>query len=101
MSTRWTEKHSAVLAVLEFYDPIRQVLLELSDLPEEPTESRRKATSLYSVLTSRKFCIKLCILEHVMSILSQWRIFLPAKRNINFIDFRCPFFSVYFEAFYL
>ena len=72
--TRWAEKHSAVLAVSELYDPIRQVLLELSDLPEEPTESRRKATSLYSVMTSSKFCIALCILEHVMahtSILSQ------------------------------
>ena len=33
--TRWTEKHSAVLAVSELYDPIREVLLELSDLPEE------------------------------------------------------------------
>ena len=46
-------------------------LLELSDLPEKPTESRRKATSLYSVKTSSK---ALCILEHVMahaSILSQ------------------------------
>ena len=72
--TRWTEKHSAVLAVLKLYDPIRNVLLELSDLSEEPTESRRKATLLYSVMTSSKFCIALCILEHVVahtSILSQ------------------------------
>ena len=39
----------AVLAVLElYYDPI-QVLLELSDLPEEPTKSLCKATSLYSI----------------------------------------------------
>ena len=44
--THWTEKHSAVLAVSELYDPIRQVLLELSDLPEELTESRCKATSV-------------------------------------------------------
>ena len=50
--TRWTEKHSAVLAVSELYDPIRHVLLKLSDLPEEPTESCRKATSLYSIMTS-------------------------------------------------
>ena len=71
--TRWTEKHSAVLAVSELYDPI-QVLLELSDLPEEQTESRRKAISLYSVMTSSKFCIALCIPEHITahtSILSQ------------------------------
>ena len=63
-----------MLAVLELYDPIRQVLLELSELPEELTELRRKATSLYSVMTSNKFCIALCILEHVMaqkSVLSQ------------------------------
>ena len=63
-----------VLAVSKLYDPIRQVLLELNDLSEEPTESRHKATSLYSVLTSSKFCIALCILEHVLahtSILSQ------------------------------
>ena len=45
--TRWTEKHSAVLAVSELYDQIRQVLLELNDLPEEPRESRRKATNLF------------------------------------------------------
>ena len=72
--TRSTKKHSAVLTVSEFYDPIRQVLLELSNLPEEPTESRRKATSLYSVMTSSKFGIALCILEDVMEhtlILSQ------------------------------
>ena len=62
--TRWTEKHSSVLAVSELYDSI---LLELSDLPEEPSESRRKAISLYSVMTSCKFCIALCILEHVMA----------------------------------
>ena len=71
---RWTKKHSAVLAVLELYDPIRQVLLELSDLPEEPTESSRKAISLYSVMTFSKFCIALCILEDFVahtSILSQ------------------------------
>ena len=63
-----------MLAVSELYDPIRQALLELSDLPEEPTESRRKATVLYSVRTSSEFCIALCILQHVMaykSILSQ------------------------------
>ena len=72
--TCWTEKHSAVLAVSESYDPIRQVLLELSGLTEEPTKLRRKATSLFSIMTSSKFCIALCILEHVMaytSILSQ------------------------------
>ena len=72
--TCWTEKHSAVLAVLELCDPIRQVLLELSDLAGEPKESRRKATSLYCVMSSSKFCIALCILEHVMAhtlILSQ------------------------------
>ena len=63
--TRWTEKHSAVLAVSKLYDPIRQVLLELSNIPEEPTESRRKAIFLYSVMTSSKFCITLCILKHV------------------------------------
>ena len=40
------------------YDPIRQVLLELSDLSEEPTESRREATSLHSVMTSSKFYFK-------------------------------------------
>ena len=65
--TRRTEKHSAVLAVSELYYSIRQVLLELSDLPEEPTESRRKTTSLYAVTTSSKFYIALCILEHVMA----------------------------------
>ena len=48
--TRSTEKHSAVLAALELYNPMRQVLLELSDMPEEPTETRCKATSLYSVM---------------------------------------------------
>ena len=72
--TRWTEKHSAVLSVSELYDPIRQVLLKFSDLPEEPIESRRKATSLYSVMTLSKFCIALCIFEHILahtSILSQ------------------------------
>ena len=72
--TRWAEKHSAVLTVSELYDPMRQVLLQISDLPEKPTESRRKAPFLYSVMTSSKFCIALCILEHVMahtSILSQ------------------------------
>ena len=41
--TRWTGKHSAVLAVSKLYNPIRQVLLELSNLFEEPSESRRKA----------------------------------------------------------
>ena len=64
--TRWTEKPSALLTASELYDPIRQVLLELSDLSEESTESRRKANSLYSVMTLSKFCITLCILEHVM-----------------------------------
>ena len=39
--------------------------------------------------------------EDIFQILGDWRIFLLAKQNINFIDFRCPFFSVYFEAFYL
>ena len=68
---RWTEKDSAVLSVSELYDSIRQVLLEFSDLPEEPTESRCKTTSLYSVITLNKFCTALCILEHVMSILSE------------------------------
>ena len=57
--THWAEKHSAVLAVSELYDPIRQVLLELCDLLEKPTESRSKAISLHSVMTSRKFCIAL------------------------------------------
>ena len=74
--THWTEKHSAVVVVPKFYDSIRQILLELSDLPEETTESRRKVTSMYFVMTSSKFCIALCILEHVMthtSILSQLR----------------------------
>ena len=72
--TSWSEKHSAVLAVLKLCDPIRQVLMQFSDLPEDPTKSRRKATSLYSVVTSSKFRFVLCILEHVMahsSILSQ------------------------------
>ena len=67
---------------LELYDPIRQVLLKLSDLSEEPTESRRKATSLYPVMTLGKFCTELCILEHVLahtSILSQ----LQQKVNID------------------
>ena len=76
------EKHSAVLAVSDLYDPIRQVLLEFNDLPEEPTESRRKATSFYYVMISSKFCIALCIVEHVMaytSILSQ----LPQKVDID------------------
>ena len=36
--TRWIEKHSAVLAVSELCDPIRQALLELSDLSEKPTK---------------------------------------------------------------
>ena len=54
-----------MLAVSELYDLIRQVLLELSDLPEEPTEPRRKATSLYSGMTSSKFRIAHCILEDV------------------------------------
>ena len=49
------------------HGPIQQVLRELSDLPEEPTESRRKATSLYSVMTLSKVCIALRILEHVMA----------------------------------
>ena len=65
--TRWIEKHSAVLAVSEFYDPIQQVLLELSDLPEKPIKSCRKAPSLYSIITLNKFCIALCILEHIMA----------------------------------
>ena len=38
------------------YDPIQQVLLEQSDLPDGSTNLRRKATSLYSALTSCKFC---------------------------------------------
>ena len=62
------------ISVSELYDTIRQISLELSDLPQEPTESRPLATSLYSVVTSSKFCIALYILEHVMahkSILSQ------------------------------
>ena len=62
-------------AVSELYEPI-QVLLQLSDLPEKPTES------LYSAITSSKFCIALCILEHVMahtSNLSQ----LTQKVDIN------------------
>ena len=56
-----------MLAVLEWHDPIRQVLLELSDLSEEPTESRHNANSLYSVRISSKFCIVLCILELVVA----------------------------------
>ena len=63
----WTEKHLAVSVVSELYDPTRQVLLQLSDLPEEPKESRRKAICLYSVMISSKCCIALCILEHVMA----------------------------------
>ena len=51
--TRWTEKHSAVLAVSELYDPIRQVLLQLSDLPEQPTESRR--ITLYMIQLAYMF----------------------------------------------
>ena len=56
------------------YDSIQQVLLELSDLPEEPTELPRKVTFLYSVMTSSKVSTTLCVLEHVMAhtlILSQ------------------------------
>ena len=71
MSNSLTEKHSAVFAVSELYDPIRQALLVLSNLPEKPTESRRKVTALYAIMTSSK---ALCILKHVMahtSILSQ------------------------------
>ena len=49
------------------YDPIRQILLELSVLLEEPTESRCKGTLLYSVMALSKFCIALCIFEHVMA----------------------------------
>ena len=63
-----------MIAVSELYELIPQVLLELIDFPEEPTESRRKATSLYTVMTLSRFCIALCILEHVKSyssILSQ------------------------------
>ena len=48
--------------------------MELSNLPEKPTESCRKVSSSYSVMTESKFCIALCILEHAMahmSILSQ------------------------------
>ena len=56
-----------MLAVSELYDPIRQVLLELSDLVEEPSESRRKATFLFFIMTSSKFRIALCILKHVMT----------------------------------
>ena len=51
----WTEKYSAMLAVSELYDPIRKVLLELSDFPKDPTKSRRKATCLYSVMTLSNF----------------------------------------------
>ena len=72
--TCYTDKHLAVLAVSKFFDPIRQVLLELSDFPEDPTESRREAISSYSVMTSSKFCLAFCILEYDMthsSILSQ------------------------------
>ena len=63
---RWPEKHSRVLAISELYDLIRQVLLKLGHLLEEPTESRRKAISLYTVLALSKFCLALCILEYVM-----------------------------------
>ena len=59
------EKPSAVLAVSELYDPLQQELLELSDLPEKPTELRHKATLLFSTMTSGKFCTALCNLEHV------------------------------------
>ena len=72
--TRCTEKYLALLAVSKLYDPIRQVLLKLSDLPEEPTELRRKAAFFYPVMTSSKFFIALCFFKHVMahkSILSQ------------------------------
>ena len=80
-----------VLAVSELYDPIRQVLLELSDLPEEPTESRRKATSLYSVITLTKFCIALCILKHVMahtSISSQLlqKVYFDLRTAVNCVN---------------
>ena len=46
----WTETLSAMLAVSELYDPIRQVLLKLSELSEKSRESRRQATflTLYS-----------------------------------------------------
>ena len=53
--TCWTEKYSAVLAFSELCDPIRLALLELNNLPVEPTASRSKATSLYSVMTFSKF----------------------------------------------
>ena len=82
MSNSLDRETFTVLAVSELYDPIRQVLLEFSDLPEDPTESRCKATSLYSVKNSSKFCTELCILKHVMahtSILSQ----LLQKVNID------------------
>ena len=72
--TRWAEKHSAVLAVAELYDPICRVLLEFSDSPEESAETHRRATALYSIITSCQFCVCLCILKHVMaqtSVLSQ------------------------------
>ena len=67
ISNLLTEKHSTVLAVSELYDLIRQVLLELNDFPEKPTESRCKATSLFSVTTLSKFCRALCIPEHVVA----------------------------------
>ena len=72
--TLWAEKHSAVLAVAELYDPICRVLLEFSDSPKESAETHRRATALYSIITSCQFCVCLCILEHVMaqtSVLSQ------------------------------
>ena len=50
---------------LELYDPIRQVLLKLSDLSEEPTESRRKATCLYPVMTLGTLYSRACFGAYV------------------------------------
>ena len=74
MSNSLDRETFSSVSVSGLYDPIRRVLLELSDLSEESTKLLRKATSLHSVMSLSKFCIALCILEHVMahtSILSQ------------------------------
>ena len=89
--TRWTEKRSAVLAVSKLYYPIRKVLLELSDLPEESAKLRRKTTFLYSTMTSSKFCIAFCNLEYVMayrSILSQLlqKVDINLKTAVDFVN---------------
>ena len=81
--TRWTEKYSAVLAVSELYDPIRQVSY-WSSVTYVRSQQNRVAKQPFCTLftTSSKFCVALCILEHGMahtSILSQ----LLRKVDIN------------------